>query len=420
MMGKTGSSYDVAYPGVGVQVESSGFHLPACVGTPIALADGTDATLAVTPGDFGPCDGGTGGIDFLVLDSVTETPGGLAIIETAHGTIVLSGPTVSDKTAAASPAGSGLASTGPYSSYAPLAVASRRRSRRRMCRRRARGAKADAARAVRRAGDRPRPDRHRLARRRYRPLPIDIRDAHRPRRPTDGGALRVRWAVGRDDRRRSCNGLRGVARIHLRRECTTGRRALAEAARRKVGDAREAVTITRRQRVAPDGLFRIPGAPVGARVSQVRPGVVPGEGPAAYWIGPRWRHRPALFAAVSVLRGADRGYSVMYAGLEVDSGATQELGCDAIPTPLADGTLARIIVLHAGLDGSFACDLSTAPAGESPDEVLLFGGSMLGLTIVIVTTPTESIQLTGPALTPQNAVPLARALRPVERASGSV
>jgi hypothetical protein len=176
------------------------------------------------------------------------------------------------------------------------------------------------------------------------------------------------------------------------------------------------VTITRRQRAGPDGLFRIPRIPVIARVSQVRPGAVPGKGPTAYWIGPRWRHRAARSAAVWVIRGADRGYSVMYTGLEVDSGAMQTLGCLAIPTALADGTVARVVVLHAGLDGSFGC----GPASESPDGVLLFGGSMLGSTMVIVTTPTESIQLTGPALTPQNAVPLARALRPVERSLGSV
>jgi hypothetical protein len=45
--------------------------------------------------------------------------------------------------------------------------------------------------------------------------------------------------------------------------------------------------------------------------------------------------------------------------------------------------------------------------------VLLVPGSVLGSTLVVVTTPRETIELSGPALTPQNAFPLARALRPV-------
>jgi len=171
------------------------------------------------------------------------------------------------------------------------------------------------------------------------------------------------------------------------------------------------VTITRRARVAPAGLLVIPETRSTGRVSEVKPGVVPEEEPTAYWLGPRWRHRPALYAAEST-QGSHRDYAVFYRGVSVDSVARQDLHCDATSTTLLDGTLAGVTVLHAGLDGSFGCGL----ASESPDEVLLFGGSMLGSTIVMVTTPTETIELTGPGLTPQNAVSLARALRPVARA----
>jgi hypothetical protein len=72
-----------------------------------------------------------------------------------------------------------------------------------------------------------------------------------------------------------------------------------------------------------------------------------------------------------------------------------------------------LVVLHAGPDGTFGCDISNPAAGEASGQVLLLGGSALGSTFVVVTTPHETIELSGPALTPENAVPLARALRPV-------
>jgi hypothetical protein len=172
------------------------------------------------------------------------------------------------------------------------------------------------------------------------------------------------------------------------------------------------VAITRRLRRAPAGLFALPAAAVTARVKEIPPGVRPQTGPAAYWLGPRWRHRRPEWATETVL-GHGRAYGVTYAGLDVDSLPRYDLGCDATPTALVDGTLARVVILAAGHDGSFECELSDPPPGSASGQVLLVPGSVLGSTLVVVTTPDETIELSGPALTPQNAFPLARALRPV-------
>ncbi len=172
------------------------------------------------------------------------------------------------------------------------------------------------------------------------------------------------------------------------------------------------VAITRRLRRAPAGLFALPNAAVTRRVSEIRPGVRPRTGPAAYWLGPRWRHRRPEWATETVFRHG-RAYGVTYAGLDVDSLPRYDLGCDATPTALVDGTLARVVILAAGHDGTFECEVSDPPAGAASGQVLLVPGSVLGSTLVVVTTPHETIELSGPALTPQNAFPLARALRPV-------
>ena len=172
------------------------------------------------------------------------------------------------------------------------------------------------------------------------------------------------------------------------------------------------VAITRLLQRAPAGLFALPKAHVTGRVTEVRPGTRAQTGPVAYWLGSRWRHRRPEWAAVTVSREVHL-YGVTYAGLDVESEPRLDLGCDATTTALVDGTLARVVVLHAGQDGTFGCDLSNPSAGEASGEVLLLGGSALGSTFVVVTTRDETITLSGPALTPQNAVPLARALRPV-------
>ncbi|HEY7257419.1 MAG TPA: hypothetical protein VH459_00040 [Gaiellales bacterium] len=95
---KAGSSYDIAYPRIDVQVESPRFRVPTCGTTPIALADGTPARVAVVPEQIGSCDGG---VDAITFATTSATPGGLAIVLTGHRTILLSGPAVSAKTAAA-------------------------------------------------------------------------------------------------------------------------------------------------------------------------------------------------------------------------------------------------------------------------------------------------------------------------------
>jgi hypothetical protein len=172
------------------------------------------------------------------------------------------------------------------------------------------------------------------------------------------------------------------------------------------------VAITRRLDEAPVGLLTLPKVRLIGRVTEVQPGVRPHGGPEAYWLGPRFRHRRPEWADITVSRSG-RSYSVAYAGLNVDSGPPMGLGCDATTTALVDGTLARVVVLQAGDDGTFGCDLSNPPAGSASGEVILMSGSALGSTYVVVTTRTETITLSGPALTPQNAVPLARALRPV-------
>jgi hypothetical protein len=99
---KHASSYTVAYPAVHVEVDSSRFRVQTCATTPVELADGTRARLVVTPNDLGPCEDGSSGVDFSEVGSDTETSGGgLAVVETAHGTILLYGRAVSAGTASA-------------------------------------------------------------------------------------------------------------------------------------------------------------------------------------------------------------------------------------------------------------------------------------------------------------------------------
>jgi hypothetical protein len=97
---RTESSYTVAYPGVAVEVDSSRFQMPTCGTTPVALADGTPGKLIVVPDGSLSCQGGSG-VDVVTFVSTSGEPGGLAIVETSDGTIMLSGPAVSPKTAAA-------------------------------------------------------------------------------------------------------------------------------------------------------------------------------------------------------------------------------------------------------------------------------------------------------------------------------
>jgi len=69
--------------------------------TPVTLADGTPGRVAVVPEDVGSCPASTGGVDAVTLGSTTETPGGIAVVITAHGTITISGPAVTPASAAA-------------------------------------------------------------------------------------------------------------------------------------------------------------------------------------------------------------------------------------------------------------------------------------------------------------------------------
>jgi len=98
---RVGSSYAVTYPGVAVQVDSTRLRIPTCGTTPVTLADGTPGRVGVVPEDVGPCQGSIGGVDAVTLGSTTETPGGIAVVITAHGTITISGPAVTPASAAA-------------------------------------------------------------------------------------------------------------------------------------------------------------------------------------------------------------------------------------------------------------------------------------------------------------------------------
>jgi len=98
--GQTGSSYTVSYAGVDVEADSSALRLPTCRTTPIVLADGTPARLAVAPDDLGPCQTGDGSVSGVELfSSTTEAGGGFAIVVAAGRTIVLSGSRVTPESA---------------------------------------------------------------------------------------------------------------------------------------------------------------------------------------------------------------------------------------------------------------------------------------------------------------------------------
>lgn len=99
--GKGFSAYSVSYPGVDVEVEASGFALPECHAKHIALTDGTPAAVTVVLPDLGPCQTADGATTSSVgvITLTTDSPGGVAIVETPVETIMLSGSAVTQRSA---------------------------------------------------------------------------------------------------------------------------------------------------------------------------------------------------------------------------------------------------------------------------------------------------------------------------------
>lgn len=144
-------------------------------------------------------------------------------------------------------------------------------------------------------------------------------------------------------------------------------------------------------------------------VRQVRVGVVPATGPRPYWLGSVLGGKHPRYASVS--RGKSfSSYSVSYPGVDVDVEAAGFAlpTCRANDILLADGTPAAVTVITPDLG---PCRTSDGTTTSSVDVIALATESTGGLAIV--ETPVQTIMLSGSAVTPKSAVPLARALRPV-------